>query len=75
MTAPRYPVPPADVIAAIERAEALLKAVRPLLKAKKVDWHKVWQVLRMADGEISEPASAIVDWDIKQMRGARERDE
>lgn len=75
MTTPRHPVPPAEVIAAIERAEALLKAVRPLLKAKKIDWHKVWQVLRMADGEISESASAIVDWDIDQMRAARERDE
>lgn len=75
MTVPKQPLPPAEVVAAIERAEALLKAARPLLKAKRIDWHKVWQVLRMADGEISEPAHAITDWDIDQMRAARERDE
>lgn len=71
MSNPKPPLLPAEVVAAMERAEALLKAARPLLKAKRIDWHKVRQVLYMAEREISEPCSTILDWDMEQMRIAR----
>lgn len=68
-------MPPAEVDAALTRVEGLMKAIRPMLKAKRIDWHRVDQLLRMARDQFDEPCSTILDWDIAQMREERDRAE
>lgn len=65
-------MPATDVAAAMERAEGVLKAVRPLLKAKVVNWNRVFDLLNMARDELSEPCSAIIDWQIERHRSEAE---
>jgi len=62
----KQPLPAADVVAAMERAEGVLKAVRPLLKAKQITWGRVYDLLNMAVDELREPSSAIIDWQIER---------
>lgn len=61
-------MPPSEVVAALTRAEALLKAMRPLLKARRIDWHRVNHVLTMAREELNEPAATILDWELDRYR-------
>ena len=65
---------PAEVDQMIHRVSELLKATRPQLKAKKVDWHRVSQLLTMVREEIGEIAHSILDWEIEQLAVARRGD-
>lgn len=56
----------------LSQAEALIKAVRPMLKAKQIDWHRISQVLGMVRDVVNEPAGTILDWELARMRAARE---
>lgn len=75
MTLPKQPLPPAEIVASVARAEGVLKAVRPLLKAKQVNWSRVYDLLRMATDEIDEPCRIIIDWQIDRQREARAADD
>lgn len=65
---------PAEVDQMIARVTELLKATRPQLKAKKVDWHRVSQLLTMVREEVGETAHSILDWEIEQLAITRRGD-
>lgn len=75
MAAVKPPIPPAEVAAAVARAEGVLKAVRPLLKANSVTWGRVYDLLRMATDELDEPCRAIIDWQIERRLREAETEE
>lgn len=75
MLAVKPPIPPAEVAAAVARAEGVLKAVRPLLKAKKITWGRVYDLLRMATDELDEPCRLILDWKIERYHREAETEE
>lgn len=72
MTATKQPMPPAEVAAMLSQAEALIKAVRPMLKTKQIDWHRISQVLGMVRDVVNEPAGTILDWELERMRFVRD---
>lgn len=75
MSAVKPPIPPAEVAAAVARAEGVLKAVRPLLKAKNITWDRVYDLLRMATDELDEPCRLILDWKIERYHREAETEE
>lgn len=75
MSAVKPPIAPAEVAAAVARAEGVLKAVRPLLKAKNITWGRVYDLLRMATDELDEPCRLILDWKIERYHREAETEE